>query len=70
MGTSTLQKIKYIQWDVVAMYVSIAVIFTFEMMGVFGSRYITITHIIREHVPLWARGMIVGWLIVHFLIQS
>lgn len=60
---------KYLRWDVVAMYLAMAVIFVFEMLGVFSPRYITITHIVREHVPLWARGMIIGWLFVHFLIQ-
>lgn len=61
---------KYLQWDVIAMWTSLAVIFGFEMLGVFGHRYITITHIVRQHIPLWARGMIIGWLIVHFLIQK
>lgn len=57
-------------WDVVAMCIAMAVVFGFEMLGVFTSRYVTITAIVRAYMPLWARGMVIGWLAVHFLIQK
>ena len=60
----------YLRWDIVAMCVALAVVFAFEMAGVFGRHYITITAIVRAYVPIWARGMVIGWLAVHFLINQ
>ena len=60
---------KYVHWDMVAMCLALAVVFGFEMLGVFTDRYVTITAIVRQTVPLWARAMILGWLCYHFMIQ-
>lgn len=61
---------QYIRWDVVAMCTALAVVFTFEMLGVFTAKYITITAIVRTYMPLWARAMVLGWLCYHFMIQK
>lgn len=61
---------KYVRWDFIVMLVLFAVIFGFEMVGVFRERYITITEIICRYVPTWARAMVWGWLGYHFLIQN
>jgi uncharacterized membrane protein YozB (DUF420 family) len=53
----------------IAMCLALAVVFGFEMLGVFTDRYVTITAIVRQTVPLWARAMILGWLCYHFMIQ-
>lgn len=60
----------FAHWDYIALCISMAVVFGFEMLGVFGKDYITITYLCRTYLPLWARGMIIGWLAVHFLIQT
>lgn len=57
----------YFRWDVVAMCIAMAILFGFEMAGVFGKHYITITAICRACLPMWARAMIWGWLGWHFL---
>lgn len=59
---------KYIRWDVIAMALSLAVVFGFEMLGVFTTRYVTITAIARTYVPTWARAMVCGWLFYHFVV--
>ncbi len=58
---------RYITWDVAAMYAALAVIAGFELLGVFGDRYITITAIVRQYVPMWLRPMILGWMAYHFM---
>jgi hypothetical protein len=58
---------KYVRWDILAMSVALAVVFTLEMLGVFTDRYVTITAIIRGYVPKWTRAMLLGWLCWHFL---
>jgi hypothetical protein len=60
---------KYVRWDLVLMCVALAVVFGFEMLGVFTDKYVTITAIVRETVPKWARAMVCGWLFYHFVIQ-
>lgn len=60
----------YLRWDVIAMCAALAIVFGFEMAGVFGSKYITITAIVRGVVPLWARAMFLGWLCYHFMIAA
>ena len=57
-------------WDVVVMFVLFAAIFTFEMLGVCSSHFVTITAIIREFIPLGWRVVILGWLVYHFAIVS
>lgn len=58
------------RWDVIAMCVALAVVFTFEMLGIFTLRYITITALVRAYMPMWARAMILGWLCYHFMIPK
>lgn len=60
-------KFIYTRWDVVAMCLAMSVLFTFEMLGVFTSHYITITAIVRAYVPKWLRAMLLGWLVYHFM---
>lgn len=59
-----------IRWDYIALCVSMAVLFGLEMLGVFGSHYVTITYVVRTYMPAWARAMVWGWLGYHFLIQG
>lgn len=61
---------KYITWDVIAMCCALAVVFGFEMLGVFTTQYITITAIVRNTIPLWARAMVLGWLCYHFMVAK
>jgi hypothetical protein len=57
-------------WDVVALLVALLIVFVLEMMGVFGEQYVTITAVVRSYIPMWARAMILGWLVFHFLIDK
>lgn len=57
-------------WDVVCMFVLMAAIFTFELLGVCSAHFVTITAIIREFIPLGWRVVILGWLVYHFAIVS
>ena len=57
------------RWDVIVMCVALATVFTFEMLGVFTARYITITALVRGYMPLWTRAMVLGWMCYHFMIQ-
>jgi len=52
------------------MSVALAVVFAFEMAGVFGKHYVTITAIVRATIPIWLRAMILGWLAWHFMIDQ
>jgi hypothetical protein len=59
----------FVRWDVVLLLGSMAVVLAFEMLGVFGGgRYATITAIVRDYVPRWARAMMCGWLCWHFVV--
>lgn len=60
----------YEKWDVILLLVSMVVVLGFELMGVFEHHYATITALGRTYVPAWARAMILGWLVFHFLIQE
>lgn len=60
---------EYIRWDLIAMCVALAVVFVFEMLGVFTDRYVTITAIIRQNVPMQVRLPIFGWLFFHFVLS-
>lgn len=55
------------RWDLIVMYVLLATIFTFEMIGVFSPHMVTITQIIKSYVPMPLRWMIVAWLFWHFI---
>ena len=58
---------KYVRWDMVAMCVALATVFSFELLGVFTDRYVTITAIVKQTVPLWVRAMLLGWMCWHFM---
>lgn len=62
--------VKYVRWDVSAMFAALLVVIVFEMMGVFTDRYITITALVRAYIPDWMKAMILGWLWYHFMIQK
>jgi hypothetical protein len=47
-----VHRVVYEHWDVIAMYLAIAIVLFFEFLGVFNKQYITITAIVRQHVPL------------------
>lgn len=57
-------------WDLIVMFVMLGLIFTFEMLGVFSPKMITITQIIKDFVPIPCRVMILAWLVWHFLISD
>lgn len=60
---------RYVRWDVIAMLTAMSVLFTFEMLGVFTDKYVTITELVRLYVPKWVRAMILGWLCYHFMVE-
>jgi hypothetical protein len=49
------------------MFVVMGVIITFEMLGVFSPRMVTLTQIIKAYVAMPLRWMIIGWLFWHFI---
>jgi len=57
-------------WDVVAILLSVAVVTGFEFLGVFTARYITLTHLIKQFIPMPCRIMILAWLWWHFAISD
>jgi len=57
------------RWDVIAMCISMAVLFVLEMLGVFGHKFVTITAIVRL-APKWILSMVWGWLGWHFIFRS
>lgn len=40
------------RWDLIVMYALLGALFTFEMVGVFSTKMITITEIIKAYVPM------------------
>lgn len=59
-----------LRWDYIAMCVALSIVFVFEMLGVFGKDFVTITYIVRSYMPMWMRAMILGWLCYHFMIAK
>lgn len=57
------------RWDLIVMLSLFGALFTFEMLGVFKQNFVTITEILCNTVPKWARAMVLGWLTYHFLIE-
>jgi hypothetical protein len=55
------------RWDIWAMLISLGVVLGFELLGVFTTRYVTITWLTTNYVPDWALAMIWGWLGWHFI---
>lgn len=49
------------------MCAALAVVFAFEMLGVFTNNYVTITALVRDYTPMWLRAMILGWMCWHFM---
>lgn len=58
------------RWDLVVVFILMAAMFTFEMLGVFSPHMVTITQIIKSYVPMPFRFMVIGWLIWHFIISD
>jgi membrane associated rhomboid family serine protease len=58
---------RFHHWDVVALLAAMAVVFGFEMLGIFNPNYCTITALVRAYFPRWLRAMLLGWLCWHFL---
>lgn len=54
------------RWDLIVMYALLGALFTFEMVGVFSTKMITITEIIKAYVPMPLRIMVLAWLCWHF----
>jgi len=50
-------------------YVLFIVLAILEFIGVFDSKFDTITGIICQYIPAWLRAAILGWIVFHFLIQ-
>lgn len=59
----------FYRWDVIAMLVSLAVVLGFELLGVFTTRYVTITFFVRTYFPKWFLSMVWGWLGWHFIFR-
>lgn len=58
------------RWDMALMCLALTVVLAFELLGVFGDRYVTITSLCRSYLPLWLRSMLLGWLVYHLLIAK
>lgn len=64
-------KFAFAPWNLIGWCVAAAIVFTLEFIGIFhGKETTTLTYLIRNTVPLWLRGAILGWMAVHFLIQK
>lgn len=57
-------------WDLITMFVLLALLFVFEMLGVFSVRLITITQIVKSLVPMPCRIMLLAWLCWHFCVSD
>lgn len=57
----------FYRWDFIAMLVALSVVLGFEMLGVFTTRYVTITWLTTHYIPRWALSMVWGWMGWHFL---
>ena len=60
----------FAKWDVILLFLSIAVVLCFEILGVFGKQYVTITEIVRTYIPAWVRAMVLGWMVYHFVVAQ
>ena len=49
------------------MFVLLGSIFTFEMLGVFNTRFVTLTQIFKTFLPISCRLMFCAWLSWHFV---
>ena len=58
------------KWDVVVVLVLMGALITFEMLGVFAPRMVTITEIIKDFIPMPLRIMIYAWLGWHFIVSD
>jgi len=56
------------QVDFTLMLVLIGAIASLEMIGIFNARFVTITQIIKQYMPISVRLMIVVWLFWHFIV--
>ena len=60
----------FTRWDLIVMCIVMALVFTFEMLGVFNARFVTITAICRSFVPRPLRAFICLWLFWHMVIAG
>lgn len=58
------------RWDLVVMFVLLALLFTFEMVGVYSTKMVTITQIIKAYTPMPVRVMVYAWLGWHFILSD
>jgi hypothetical protein len=58
------------RWDLITMFVILGVITTFELIGVFSPKMVTITQIIKATVPIPIRIMLCSWLTWHFVVSD
>jgi hypothetical protein len=58
------------RWDMVVMFLFLALVFTFEMLGVFSTRMITITQLVKAYIPMPCRIMVCAWLCWHFVLSD
>jgi hypothetical protein len=56
-------------WDKSLFFALFFILAGMEFLGIFDSKYVTITGIICYYIPVWCRWMILGWLIFHFGVQ-
>ena len=57
-------------WDLAVMFVLLGSIFTFEMLGVFNTRFVTLTQIFKTFIPMPCRIMVCAWLVWHFVVSD
>jgi len=59
----------FANWNLYLWLALFCLTLTIELLGIFhGHTDTTLTYLIRTTVPAWARAMILGWLVYHFLI--
>ncbi len=58
------------RWDLIAMFLLLALVFIFEMLGVFSPKMITITQIIKDFIPMPIRIMVCSWITWHFVVSD
>lgn len=60
----------YVRWDVILGIVLMGALAGWEFLGVFDSRFLTITAWIKSWMPMAIRIMIWAWLGWHFILSD
>jgi hypothetical protein len=60
----------YVRWDVLVVFALIGALTAFELLGVFGQHFVTITAIIKAYLPIPIRVMVLAWLVWHFFVSD